>query len=224
MNFYIRQGEKNEMKLYNDDDYCKVCFKKIMHKSFYDFMNKSVCLCEDCKSKISAKFHYFKVKGYKAMSIFDYDSELRKLIYQFKGCFDIELFDVFLERYRKELKLLYKNYMLVPAPSFSEEDRVRGFNHVVKIFSSMGLEINRCIEKTDRFKQAEHNSSSRSEISKHLKLVNGEILFNKKILIVDDVYTTGSTVKAMINMAEQFNPKDIRVLVICKTVLKPIDT
>ena len=34
--------------------------------------------------------------GYKALALFDYDDEVKEKLYQFKGCFDYELGQVFL--------------------------------------------------------------------------------------------------------------------------------
>ena len=39
----------------------------------------------------------------------------------------------------------------------------------------------------------------------------------KKVLIVDDVFTTGSTVNAMIDLIKPKNPKKIKILVMSKT-------
>jgi len=41
-----------------------------------------------------------------------------------------------------------------------------------------------------------------------------------KILIVDDVFTTGATVQGIIKLVKTLNPKKIRVLVMSKTFLK----
>ena len=42
----------------------------------------------------------------------------------------------------------------------------------------------------------------------------------KNILIVDDVFTTGSTIRAAIDLVKQAKPKNIKVLVMAKTVFK----
>lgn len=106
---------------------------------------------------------------------------------------------------------------MVPAPSHKDADAERGFNHVVEIFRTLKLEMNRCIHKTERVKQADLSSEERQKISKVLVIDNIDFS-GKKVLIVDDVFTTGSTVKTMISLIRSKNPKDIKVLVMSKTI------
>lgn len=107
---------------------------------------------------------------------------------------------------------------MVPAPSFEDKNIERGFNHVEVIFSSLKMPIEKCFIKTEDIKQADLSSEERKNVGNYLKIVNGKKLSGKKILIVDDVYTTGSTVKAMIEMIKAYNPKEIKVLVMSKTI------
>ena len=150
-------------------------------------------------------------------SIYDYDEDIRALLYQFKGCFDYELRSVFFDRYFNELRLRYVGYYIIPIPSYIKDDEIRGFNHVIEIFSQTKIKMLKIIEKTDHFKQADHNKEQRAEISKHLRIIGNPDLRNKKVLIVDDVYSTGSTMKATIHLVEQLHPKKIEILVMAKT-------
>ena len=43
-------------------------------------------------------------------------------------------------------------------------------------------------------------------------------LSNKKILLVDDVYTTGSTIKSMIKLVKEKGAKKVKVLIMSKTI------
>ena len=154
------------------------------------------------------------------VKIYYYDEYLQGLIYQFKGCFDIELKNIFLERYVRELNLFYKGYYVLPAPSFEEDNLKRGFNHVKEIFGSLKLPMLDILVKTEKFKQADHNYVERKNIAKYLALKEKEILKNKNILIVDDIYTTGSTIRSIISLLKDSGVKKIKILVICKTKLK----
>jgi len=109
---------------------------------------------------------------------------------------------------------------MIPAPSFPEDNLRRGFNHVVEIFSYLKLGMVEAFEKTQKFKQAEHGFYDRKKINKFIRLKDGINLEKKKILLVDDIYTTGSTFSTMILALKKQGIKEIKGLVICKTRLK----
>ena len=92
-----------------------------------------------------------------------------------------------------------------------------GCNHVIEVFKQLGLDIYPVVEKTEHFKQAEKSAKDRQSIKKYLQLNSMKQLTKERVLIVDDIYTTGATMKAVINLVEKLNPKEIRVLVLSKT-------
>ncbi len=175
-----------------------------------------------CYREIAPLFTKFKVGKYKALAIYEYDERIKKLLYQFKGCFDIEIFDVFLSRYARELRLIYDGFILMPVPSYKEDDEIREFNHVEEMFKILKLKTIKALTKTKKVKQANLSFVQRKQIKDFLEITNGEALRNKKILLVDDVYTTGSTMAAAISLVEQYHPKKIEILVMSKTSLKDL--
>ena len=148
--------------------------------------------------------------------IYDYDEEVQGKLYQLKGCFDIELAGIFLDYLRIYLSIKYFGYIMVPAPSSKEADEERGFNHVIEIFKPLKLKMINCIHKISNVKQSDLSAEERKNIKNHL-VIDDVDFSNKKIMIVDDVYTTGSTVKAMIELIKSKNPKKIKALVMSKT-------
>ena len=111
---------------------CKLCFENIKDFDIPYFI-KNFEICPRCYEDIRPTFREFKVDNISALSIYDYTERIQVLLYQFKGCFDIEIASVFLERFCFELTLLYKDYLMIPIPSFKEDDEAREFNHVIVI-------------------------------------------------------------------------------------------
>lgn len=158
----------------------------------------------------------FDAFGYKGYFVYHYSDKIKEVLYQFKGCFDYELANTFFDYFRIFLHFKYRGYIIVPAPSNAEADKTRGFNHVVEMFRCLKLPIEQCIKKTKNIKQADLSAHERQNIKNYLEIEDVN-LSNKKVLIVDDVYTTGSTIKAMIDLLKTKNPKRIKVLVMSKT-------
>ena len=173
-------------------------------------------LCHRCFESFNPVLRRFSVQNIDAFHIYYYDDVIKEKLYQLKGCFDYELAPIFLEYFIPFLRIKYFGYTLIPAPSFIDADKERGFNHVVEIFKSIGLPILSCIKKNKDVKQADLKSEERSKIKDYLTIDNVD-LSNKKILLVDDVFTTGSTIKAMIDLVSSKHPRKIKILVMSKT-------
>ena len=195
---------------------CKLCFRPI-EDSIHSILHNKTYLCRYCFNRFNPKLEQFDIDGTKGFYLFPYDQTVQELLYQFKGCFDIELSHIFLDYFRNYLKLKYWGFTVIPAPSSKEGDEKRGFNHVVEMFSCLKLPMLKCVHKTKDVKQADLTSKERQEVAKILEIDNVD-LSRKKILIVDDVYTTGSTVRAMINLVQSKHPKRVEVLVMSKTM------
>ena len=188
-----------------------LCFKDVKQNDLYHLSDMTLDICKNCLEDIRPKFERFDVLGYKALSIYEYDERIKALIYQLKGCFDVEIAHIFLLRYKTELSLWFRRYTIVPIPSFAEDDELREFNHVEEMFKLLNLPMK---------KQANSTANQRKEIGKHLSLTSNNKLYGEKILLVDDVYTTGSTMKAAVSLIQKLQPKTIKILVISKTTLK----
>ena len=163
-------------------------------------------------------FKKISINHTKGLAIYYYDQTIRENLYHFKGCYDYELYPIFLYQYAGYLHMKYHDYIVVPAPSYYEDNEKRGFNHVERIFSLLNLEIVNLFIKTEHHKQAMIRTNERRDIYKYLKVKDNIDISNKKVLLVDDVFTSGSTMSSMINLVKKMNPKKIEFLVMSKTI------
>ncbi|MGM9874207.1 MAG: ComF family protein [Bacilli bacterium] len=200
--------------------HCEICLSTFKSNLFTFIFAHSSKICPSCLTKMNPKFFKFKFENIQCLSIYEYDDFIKELLFQFKGCYDICLKDVFLINYRSYLNFLFSNYILICAPSSKEDDLDRGFNHVQEMFKVMKNKQINIIFKDIIKRQVDVSKEERKNIYKYLRIENGEMLTNKNVLIVDDVFTTGSTVKAMINLIKPYSPKKIKVLVMAKTPYK----
>ena len=206
------------MRLKEPTRICKICFKDFKVNSLRTLFDKNIHVCDKCFSKYKAKFTHFKIDNIKGIAIYDYDESIRELIYQFKGCYDIELGSLFLEQYIKYIRFQYQGYYMIPIPSYYKDDVRREFNHVMEAFKCLNLPILPIIEKKDEYKQSDQRKEDRINIKYHLKVSDLDKVKNKRILLVDDVVTTGSTLKACIALIKSAHPKAIKILTIAKTI------
>ena len=199
---------------------CNICLAKINENIFDFIFGNKAQICKSCINKFNPKFINFKFENIKCLAIYEYDEFIKELLFQFKGCFDICLKDIFIYNYRHYLNLLFRGYIIVSAPSSKDDDEERGFNHVVEMFKVLKNEQINIIYKDTNKRQVDLTKEERQNIKKYLRIENGEKLTNKNVLLVDDVFTTGATMKAMIELIKPFNPKKIKVLVMAKTTIK----
>ena len=203
--------------------FCKVCFKSFTAPSWRTLFGEEVPLCEDCLREMNPQMRYWKVEGIEVCSLYFYNGKVRDLLYQFKGCGDIELAPIFLAYQAPLLRFLYRGYTLVPAPTFEEKNEPRGFNHVELMFAPLKLPIVKALRKLDDVKQANLHYDDRQKIGEHLALVPGVSLAGKKVLFVDDLFTTGATAKACCHLLREAHPSRLKILVMGYTPEKGLE-
>ncbi len=119
---------------------------------------------------------------------------------------------------------LPQNYFIVPIPSHPRKERKRGFNPPTKIAQKLsgflGISTIPLLEKHKQTrpqvelskKERENNIKGAFRVNKYLlKSIEG-----RKALILDDVYTTGSTLKEAIRVLEKESIEIEGLLVVAK--------
>ena len=190
-------------------------------------------LCNKCQKQLEsqAKFkieenqdtnYYFQ----KHLYIFEYQGIIRKIIlnYKFQGkAYLYKTFVNFLLKNQKFFQILKSYDTIIPVPISKKRQKERGYNQsfllAKEIANNTDLNlINNCLYKTQNIiEQSKLNKEDRLKNIKGVyKLKNHQILKNKRILLLDDIYTTGSTVNECCKILKEANPGRIDVFTIAK--------
>ncbi|WP_147585156.1 ComF family protein [Beduini massiliensis] len=146
--------------------------------------------------------------------LYEYNEFFRSLLFQYKGQYDIALAPVFLSYFLRELRHRYANYIVACCPSGKDQNECRGFAPMEEIAKTLTLPLFTGLIKMGEYKQADQPFKKRKEIYDHIAIVDGKDLYQKEILLIDDVMTSGHTLKACLNQLRKRSPKKIDILIL----------
>ena len=188
-------------------------------------------LCRKCEINLE-KFENIKIEEVQDknfnefISVFDYQGMIRTNIlnYKFKEkSYMAKTFAKFLINNEKLFEKIKTYDTIVPVPISRKRMKQRGYNQSLIIAKELNkyfkLEIseNSLIKVKNVIEQSKLNKEDRqNNIINAYEIKNEQILENKKVLLIDDIYTTGSTVNECSKMLKLANPKKIGVLTLAK--------
>ena len=144
-------------------------------------------LCTDCKK--------WEEEGnlVQHQSIFTYNQAMKEYFSQYKFQGDYALRFVFAKAAKKAVKM-FREHTIVPIPVSVEKFQVRGFNQVQGILDAGKVAYSNILEKKDTLAQSSKTSEERLQTQQVFK-IKIEVDLPDKILLVDDIYTTGKTLQ-----------------------------
>jgi ComF family protein len=171
--------------------------------------------CADCERKK----HQFR----QGKAVFSYEGGIRSSMYRFKYGNKRE-YAVF---YAAEAQKLYACWVrekgievIVPVPMYAKKKRRRGYNQAEVFARQLGkrmhIPVNRKLVKRIRntTPQKELNEAERKSNLKNAFQLMPDIVKYNHILVVDDIYTTGSTIDEVAKVLLDAGAKDIYYLCI----------
>jgi competence protein ComFC len=126
------------------------------------------------------------------LSLYEYNDSLKEFIGRFKFRGDYILAKFFNASLNKAVKEL-KYDLLVPVPLSEERLYERGFNQSEALINEAGLTPTLVLKRTHTEKQSKKSRGERIHLEDIFKIIEGVDVVGKRVVLVDDIYTTGST-------------------------------
>lgn len=191
---------------------CKKCGKSIEREE--------ALLCYDC-----GQHHFHFKEGY---GLWIYDNTMRRSISDFKYKGRKEYADFYVEETVKQFGERIKEInpsFFVPVPLHRQKERKRGFNQAQVIASLLGKKL--CIP-TANLLIRNRNTLPQKELSNAERIKNLSKAFEysekgrknyegpiEKVMLIDDIYTTGSTIEACTHILKAQQIKEVYFFCIC---------
>ena len=191
--------------------------------------NDVSCLCLDCDStfeKIGEEYcpncmkiglstkcqdcQFWCKEGIKVShrAIFTYNQSMKNFFSRYKFDGDFLLRKVFSSFLSEEFKK-YKEYQFVIIPLSPERLLDRGFNQVEGLVEAAGFSYLDLLEKREERASSSKNRSERLATELPFFIKSG-VTIPKKILLIDDIYTTGTTINRVKRLLEEAGAEDVK--------------
>lgn len=190
-------------------------------------------ICNKCLKEIKPvmKMEQYKNKNFNEhLYIFEYEGIIRKKIidYKFKDkAYLNELFAKIILKNEKICRKIKKYDIIISVPIHKKRKTERGYDQseliAIKLAKELNVELikNNLVKQKHTIAQSTLSKEQRQQNVKQVyKLMNKQKIQNKKIIIIDDIYTTGSTVEECSRILKQNGAKEILVLTIAKDIIK----
>ncbi len=203
LGIYASMCKKCEKELqYIREPICKKCGKQL------DDEEKEYC--GDCKKYV----HIYDM----GLGVFAYNDVIRKCIYDFKYK-DMKIYSRFFGEkmaiHSREYLLAWKPDVIIPVPVSKKKYQKRGYNQAeliakeLSVRTSIPIDTKLLYRSKDTKPQKEVNRETRKKNLENAFIIIGNVVKYKKIILVDDIYTTGSTIDECARVLKEAGAKEV---------------
>ena len=217
---------------------------------FIDFLYPPKCIicgksanyyiCEKCNKRIKKyeEYHYlsrdednnYPIRHYdELIYILRYEKIIRKIMinYKFYSKPYISFFFTYKIMNNKYLCEKIKEYdYIVPVPMSADKERLRGYNQTKLITSIISKRLK--IKESNNLKKV-NNTLTQGKLNKLQRMNNIEGIFyvednqewvGKRVVLLDDIYTTGSTIEECARVINESGAGEIFVIILARDFMK----
>lgn len=185
------------------------------------------CLLEVEKYKENHIHNYSDSYFLRHYYLYRYEGIVREKMIQYKFNDKPYLYETFVNLVLKDKKIcgFLKSYdIIIPVPISKKRKQQRGYNQSQLVARGIAKNIEKLEVVTDvLMKKQDNNAQSSLDKQERRKNVKGtyeirkkQKIENKKIVLFDDIFTTGSTVEECSLVLKQAGAKEVAVLTLAK--------
>jgi competence protein ComFC len=189
---------------------CKICGRRLqgLDPQFIDGDS-----CFDC-------VRWEKDPGWEGVlnrniSLYAYNDFLQELIARYKYRGDYILANVFKQKIKRNIETLKPDF-IIPIPLSTERLYERGFNQAEALITSAEQIPSHLLTRNHTEKQSKKSREERIHLSEIFQISTSETIEAKNILLIDDIYTTGSTLRHAALPLKQAGAANIMSLTIAR--------
>ncbi len=189
---------------------CQICSRPFIHM---DAEYRHGDLCNDCvRWEDDPEWSGFLEKN---ISIFQYNDFLKDVIarYKFRGDYAIA------KAFSDEIKAVLAKRngdLLVPIPLSEERLYERGFNQAEALIAASGFTPAQLLSRIHSEKQSKKSRLERIHVPQVFQLSTDLDLTGKSITLIDDIYTTGSTLRHAAKLLKAAGASTIQSLTLAR--------
>lgn len=150
------------------------------------------------------------------ISLYAYNEAMRDYLHQFKFLQDVALADVFANELRTVLK---SKVNIVPIPMHPNKRVTRTFAHVEELLKSAQIPYINILEKIDEESMGEKSKQERLAMSPLFKLKQGTVIKPETYLLIDDIYTTGTTLHHAARLLKEAGATKVEAVTLIRATL-----
>lgn len=172
---------------------CLLCERELhANIGWQELLKKSLSktICQRCEQRFE------KVEQQtdpNVTTLFHYNDAMKDYVQRYKFLYDIVLAHVFNAALHTHLKS--ERRLIVPIPMHEESLKIRTFAQVDELLKAAHIPFQHHLTKQTDEQQSKKTRAQRLETAQLFSVINPSQIKHKDILLVDDIYTTGTTLK-----------------------------
>ncbi|PTY80447.1 amidophosphoribosyltransferase [Heyndrickxia sporothermodurans] len=189
---------------------CPKCSRPL-EKLSKDYLKGDVCL--DCY-RWENDTNWTNILD-KNISFYEYNDFLKDLLARFKYRGDYILAKIFSQKIQKELEKISCDE-IVPIPLSNERLLERGFNQSTALATEANLNVANLLTRVHTEKQSKKSRQERIHLQQVFNRKDDVKLEGENILLIDDIYTTGSTLRHAAKILKEAGAKSVTSITIAR--------